>query len=119
MAVRVLSCPKPSRSSTLGTRSGSTKARLGAVVKEARRRPGLLLQVTEARDKGEHVRVEKGLNFPTTDLLSSNPLTSDDLRDLDAVAPIADLIGYSFVQRPEDIADCRTSSPPAEPPAWG
>ncbi len=78
------------------------EGRLGAVVKE-RVESGLLLQVTEARDKGEHVRVEKGLNFPTTDLLIES-LTSDDLRDLDAVAPIADLIGYSFAQRPEDIA---------------
>ena len=78
------------------------EGRLGAVV-ERRLDYGLLLRVTEARDKGEHLRVEKGLNFPTTEL-ELDPLTPADLRTLDAVAPIADLIGYSFVQRPEDIA---------------
>ncbi len=78
------------------------EGRLGAVV-ERRLDYGLLLRVTEARDKGEHLRVEKGLNFPTIEL-GLDPLTSADLHTLDAVAPIADLIGYSFVQRPEDIA---------------
>jgi pyruvate kinase len=78
------------------------EGRLGAVV-ERRLDYGLLLRVTEARDKGEHLRVDKGLNFPTVEL-GIDPLTPADLRDLDAVAPIADLIGYSFVQRPEDIA---------------
>jgi pyruvate kinase len=31
------------------------------------------------------------------------PLSSDDLRDLDFVAANADLVGFSFVQRPSDI----------------
>lgn len=78
------------------------EGRLGAVV-ERRVDDGLLLRVTDARDKGEHLRLDKGLNFPKTELLV-DPLTIDDLRALDAIAPLADLIGYSFVQRPSDIA---------------
>ncbi len=78
------------------------EGRLGAVV-ERRVGEGLLLRVTDAREKGEHVRLHKGLNFPTTEL-ALDPLTGNDLRDLDAIAPIADIVGYSFVQRPEDIA---------------
>jgi pyruvate kinase len=78
------------------------EGRLGAKV-ERRLDHGVLLRITEARDKGEHVRVEKGLNFPTLEL-EIDPLTDADLRALDAVAPVADLIGYSFVQRPDDIA---------------
>jgi len=63
---------------------------------------GLLLQVTHASPKGVKLRPEKGLNFPNT-TLPLNPLTEKDLQDLDFVAAHADIIGYSFVQRAEDI----------------
>lgn len=62
----------------------------------------LLLQVTHASPKGVKLRPEKGLNFPNT-VLPLSPLTDKDLADLDFVASQADIIGYSFVQRPEDI----------------
>jgi len=45
----------------------------------------------------------KGLNFPDT-ALDPAPLTPKDLADLDAVAAMADIVGYSFVQRPTDLA---------------
>ena len=77
------------------------EGRLGARL-EHRVPEGALLRVTDAREKGEHLRQDKGLNFPTTQLRIS-PLTPKDLRDLDAVARLADLVGYSFVQRPEDV----------------
>lgn len=63
---------------------------------------GLLLQVTHASPKGAKLRPEKGLNFPKT-VLPLTPLTEKDLADLDFVAIHADIIGYSFVQTPEDI----------------
>jgi len=65
-------------------------------------RLGLLLQVTHASPKGVKLRPEKGLNFPET-ILPLSPLTTKDLCDLDFVANHADIIGYSFVQRPADI----------------
>ncbi len=65
-------------------------------------RSGLLLQVTHASPKGVKLRPEKGLNFPNT-VLPLNPLTEKDLSDLDFIALYADIIGYSFVQRPTDI----------------
>lgn len=65
-------------------------------------RPGLLLEVTNASPKGVKLRPEKGLNFPNT-VLPLSPLTEKDLSDLDFVATHADIIGYSFVQRPADI----------------
>jgi pyruvate kinase len=43
------------------------------------------------------------LNFPETDLHIS-PLTEKDLVDLDFIVCHADLVGYSFVQRPEDVS---------------
>jgi pyruvate kinase len=75
--------------------------KLGAAVERVDER-GALLRVTHARKKGSRLRPGKGLNFPDTPL-DLDPLTPKDLRDLNVVAEIADLVGYSFVQRPGDI----------------
>ncbi len=61
------------------------------------------LEVFCARTKGERLRPEKGLNFPGTEL-HLTPLTTKDLADLDTVTEIADIVGFSFVQRTEDVA---------------
>jgi pyruvate kinase len=79
------------------------EGRLGAVVERRLDADALLLRVTQAPDKGVKPRPNKGLNFPDTEL-RLRPLTAKDLRDLDVVARTADIVGYSFVQRPEDIA---------------
>ncbi len=63
---------------------------------------GVLIRITHARSKGEKVRVDKGINFPDTSL-ELNPLTDKDRKDLDFVATHADMIGYSFVQKANDI----------------
>jgi pyruvate kinase len=60
------------------------------------------LEVTAARAKGERLRPEKGLNFPETEL-HLDPLTEKDLLDLDTVVEVADVVGFSFVQRPGDL----------------
>jgi pyruvate kinase len=83
---------------------------------------GLLLEVTHASPKGVKLQPEKGLNFPNT-VLPLSPLTEKDLADLDFVAIHADIIGYSFVQRPADIEllqqelDRRTPSERGSQPA--
>ncbi|HEX2358488.1 MAG TPA: pyruvate kinase [Solirubrobacterales bacterium] len=76
--------------------------KLGLVV-ESKRDEGVLLRVTDARERGERLRPDKALNFPGTKL-TLDPLTGKDLRDLDAIVPLADMVGYSFVQRPDDVA---------------
>lgn len=63
---------------------------------------GALLRVTHARDKGERLANDKGVNFPDTDL-RLNPLTDKDLQDLDFVVKYADIVNYSFVQEATDI----------------
>jgi pyruvate kinase len=68
----------------------------------AHEQPGLLLEVTNTSPKGVKLKPEKGMNFPDT-VLDLSPLTEKDLTDLDFVAAHADIIGYSFVQRPADI----------------
>ncbi len=70
---------------------------------EAKTDLGVMLRVTHAREKGERLRDEKGLNFPDTDVELS-ALTDDDLSALDFVVTHADLIGYSFVQTADDVA---------------
>ena len=61
-----------------------------------------VLEVVHARDRGERLRAEKGINLPSVDL-AIEPLTPKDLADLDFVAAHADCVGYSFVQRPRDV----------------
>lgn len=61
------------------------------------------LEITCARARGHRLRPEKGLNFPSTDLAVS-PLTMKDLSNLDFIAEHADLVGFSFVQAPQDVA---------------
>ncbi|MBD2439076.1 pyruvate kinase [Nostoc sp. FACHB-110] len=78
---------------------------IGAIV-EAIAPEGALLRITHTRPKGEKLRPDKGINFPNTDLHLC-PLTDKDRQDLDFIAANAkdvDIIGYSFVQKPEDIA---------------
>jgi pyruvate kinase len=60
------------------------------------------IEVYAAREKGVRLKAGKGVNFPSTEL-DLPPLTSKDFRDLDFIAEHADLIGFSFVQRVDDI----------------
>ena len=60
------------------------------------------IEVYAAREKGVRLKPGKGVNFPSTEL-DLPPLTSKDFRDLDFVAEHADLVGFSFVQRVDDI----------------
>ncbi len=77
------------------------EGKIGAAV-EQRTEAGALLRVVHAREKGERLKSDKGLNFPDTDL-RLDALTAKDLRDLDVAATSADMVGYSFVQRPDDV----------------
>ena len=61
-----------------------------------------IVEVVGARAKGERLRLEKGVNFPGTPL-DLPALSADDLAALPAIAKHADMIGFSFVQRPADI----------------
>ncbi|MDP2121628.1 MAG: pyruvate kinase [Hoeflea sp.] len=63
---------------------------------------GAVLEVTVAADKGKKLRPEKGINFPAIDLEIEH-LTPADLAVLPFVATHADIVGCSFVQRPQDI----------------
>ncbi|MDN2583629.1 pyruvate kinase [Aquibium sp. ELW1220] len=61
-----------------------------------------IIRITRTKPGGAKLKPEKGLNMPDTDL-DLSPLTSKDEGDLAAVVACADMVGYSFVSRPEDI----------------
>lgn len=61
-----------------------------------------LVRVGRSKDGGTKIKPEKGINLPDTPL-GLSPLTAKDQQDLATVIECADMIGYSFVSRPDDI----------------
>lgn len=62
----------------------------------------IAVEIIHTSAKGGRLRPEKGINLPDTDL-NVPALTDKDREDLRAVVSYADLIGYSFVQTPDDV----------------
>jgi pyruvate kinase len=60
------------------------------------------VKITRAREKGEKLGANKGINLPDS-TLHLPALTPKDLSDLDAVVRLADIVGYSSVRRAEDV----------------
>ena len=60
------------------------------------------VEITQARAKGEKLKAHKGINLPDSTLHLS-ALTPEDLGHLEFVVKHADLVGYSFVNTPEDV----------------
>ena len=77
-----------------------------------------IVEIVGARHKGGKLRTDKGVNFPGAPL-DLPPLSEDDLAALPVVAECADLIGFSFVQRPRDIVAldrALAAARPGQPP---
>lgn len=72
---------------------GTVMAREGATA---------LVEVTGVRDKGARIKPNKGVAIPGADL-DIPALTEDDFTALDTVAAEADIVAFSFVQRPMDV----------------
>lgn len=62
----------------------------------------MAVQITLARPGGAKLKSDRGINLPDSDLNLCG-LTPKDLNDLAFAAAHADMVGLSFVQRPEDI----------------
>ncbi len=79
-----------------------------------------LVRVTHVKAGGVKLKPEKGLNLPDT-ALGLSPLTAKDEGDLAAVIGNADMLGYSFVSRPEDLdlLEAALSAHPARAEALG
>jgi pyruvate kinase len=65
------------------------------------------VEITHARDRGERLSGDKGINLPDS-RLRLPALTEKDLRDLSFIARHADLVGYSFVRSEADVYDLQS-----------
>ncbi|HZZ77019.1 MAG TPA: pyruvate kinase [Gemmataceae bacterium] len=61
------------------------------------------IEITHAHPDGSTIGADKGINLPETHLRLAS-LTDKDLEDLQFVVDHADLVGYSFVRTPQDVA---------------
>lgn len=87
---------------TVGTEVAFDDGKLSGMVHATE--PGAVtIAVQRTQLRGFKMKPERGLTFPRADL-KLDPLTANDLTDLDFVARHADMIGFSFVQSADDIA---------------
>jgi pyruvate kinase len=88
-----------------GERIWFDDGRIGGVVTRAGAKR-LEVEITDAREQGERLAADKGINLPDSrlDLAALRP---QDLDDLALVAQCADLVGMSFAQSADDVAALR------------
>jgi len=85
----------------VGERIWFDDGRIGGVIRRVREE-ALDVEITHARDGGEKLAGDKGINLPDSPL-SLPALTDKDLADLEAVSRLADMVGLSFVQQATDV----------------
>jgi pyruvate kinase len=89
----------------VGERIWFDDGRIGGVIRRIEPQ-WLELEITHARDAGEKLAADKGINLPDS-LLDLPALTDKDIQDLPVVARLADLVGLSFVQQAQDVQALR------------
>lgn len=87
----------------VGERIWFDEGRIGGVIRAVHDRE-VRVEITSAKPGGSRLRGGKGINLPDS-ALSFPPLTERDLECLPFIARNADLVGYSFVRRAEDIRE--------------
>lgn len=100
-----------------GTAVAIDDGKIGACVEAVLEGRAVQLRILRTKPGGARLRPEKGLNLPGTDL-GLDPLTPKDLRDLDAVAALADMVGHSFVQDAADVARLQEELARRRPADW-
>jgi len=88
-----------------GERVWFDDGRVGGVVRAATA-DWIEVEITDAREGGEKLAGDKGINLPDSQL-ELPALTPKDLDDLAVVAQIADMVGLSFVQTAKDVIGLR------------
>jgi pyruvate kinase len=78
--------------------------KIGGVVRDVTEQ--IVVEITQARPKGEKLAAGKGVNLPDTRLRLA-ALTAKDTEDLAFVAAHADLVAYSFVRQADDVHQLR------------
>lgn len=88
-----------------GDRIWFDDGRIGGVVRR-KTGQGVEIEITVARDGGEKLRADKGINLPDT-ALDLPALTDKDIADLAVIARHADVVGLSFAQSAGDVRALR------------
>ena len=79
--------------------------RIGGVIRRTSK-AGAEILITEARERGEYLSVDKGINLPDSQL-DLPALSAKDIRDLEVVVRHADMVGLSFAQSGQDVQALR------------
>jgi pyruvate kinase len=90
---------------SVGERIWFDDGRIGGVIRHIDPQ-WLELEITHARDGGEKLAGDKGINLPDS-RLNLPALTDKDIEDLAVVVRLADLVGLSFVQQAQDVQTLR------------
>ncbi len=75
--------------------------RIGGVIRSVSKNK-LVVEITQAREGGEKLLANKGINLPDSHLELSG-LTAQDIKYLEFIVQHADMVGLSFVRNPADI----------------
>jgi len=89
----------------VGERIWFDDGRIGGVIRHIGK-DRLEIEITQARDVGEKLAGDKGINLPDSQL-DLPALSAKDIEDLRVVAKLADLVGLSFVQGARDVEALR------------
>jgi pyruvate kinase len=90
----------------VGERIWFDDGRIGGLIRQVDAQ-GLEVEITHARDVGEKLLGDKGINLPDSQL-TLPALTEKDKADLALVAQEADMVGLSFVQQAADVDALRS-----------
>ncbi len=90
----------------IGERIWFDDGRIGGVIRRVEPE-WLEVEIVHARDSGEKLAADKGINLPDSQL-NLPALTAKDMQDLVVVAKEADLVGLSFVHQAADVDALRT-----------
>ncbi len=90
----------------VGERIWFDDGRIGGVIRRADAE-GMDVEIVHAREGGEKLGADKGINLPDS-ALTLPALTEKDIEDLESVVQIADMVGLSFVQQASDVYMLRT-----------
>jgi pyruvate kinase len=80
--------------------------KIGGIIREVKPEK-VSVEITHARPTGEKLGAEKGINVPESQLKLSS-LTQDDLKALPFIVKNADIVGYSFVRKQEDVRELQS-----------
>ncbi|MBI1396991.1 MAG: pyruvate kinase [Betaproteobacteria bacterium] len=89
-----------------GERIRFDDGRIGGVIRKTSEHE-VHVEITDAREGGDRLGADKGINLPDSEL-ELPALTQKDRRDLAFVSRHADLVGLSFVNSPHDVEELQT-----------